>query len=170
MEEPKTDLSLVSTDIDGEKPKKVQAPSEQPLENLMPTDPEQGEAKVNEEQGKEPATETMHSTDDAEITESPNGRCRSQPLGQIPMSKEPTAVRLALRATASLSIRILGLVPLPDRQRQDKIRRRLAKTQIRRTTSVMARRVRSGQRPSPRTRTSRTWFGPVVPHSSPFTR
>ena len=69
MEEPKTDLSLVSTDIDGEKPKKVQAPSEQPLENVMPTDPEQGEAKVNEEQGKEPATETMHSADDAEITE-----------------------------------------------------------------------------------------------------
>ena len=69
MEEPKTDLSLVSTDIDGEKPKKVQAPSEQPLENLMPTDPEQGEAQVNEEQGKEQATETMRSADNAEITE-----------------------------------------------------------------------------------------------------
>ena len=69
MEEPKTDLSLVSTDIDGEKPKKVQASSEQPLENLMPTDPEQGEAQVNEEQGKEQATETMRSADNAEITE-----------------------------------------------------------------------------------------------------
>ena len=69
MEEPKTDLSLVSTDIDGEKPKKVQAPSEQLLENLMPTDPEQGEAQVNEEQGKEQATETMRSADNAEITE-----------------------------------------------------------------------------------------------------
>ena len=69
-EETKTDhLSLVSTDIDGEKPKKVQASSEQPLENLMPTVPEQGEAQVNEEQGKEQATETMRSADDAEITE-----------------------------------------------------------------------------------------------------
>ena len=70
MEEPKTDLSLVSTDIDGEKPKKVQAPSEQLLENLMPTDPEQGEAQVNEEQViKEQAMKTMRSADDAEITE-----------------------------------------------------------------------------------------------------
>ena len=70
MEEPKTDLSLVSTDIDGEKPKKVQAPSEQLLENLMPTDPEQGEAQVNEEQViKEQAMKTMRSADDADITE-----------------------------------------------------------------------------------------------------
>ena len=69
-EETKTDhLSLVSTDNDGEKPKKVQASSEQPLENLVPTVPEQGEAQVNEEQGKEQATETMRSADNAEITE-----------------------------------------------------------------------------------------------------
>ena len=69
-EETKTDhLSLVSTDNDGEKPKKVQASSEQPLENLMPTVPEQGEAQVNEEQGKEQATETMRSADNADITE-----------------------------------------------------------------------------------------------------
>ena len=69
-EETKTDhLSLVSTDNEGEKPKKVQASSEQPLENLMPTVPEQGEAQVNEEQGKEQATETMRSADNAEITE-----------------------------------------------------------------------------------------------------
>ena len=72
-EEQKTDLSHVSTDIDGENPKKVQAPSEQPLENLMPTVPEQGEAQVNKEQGKEQgkeqATETMRSADDADITE-----------------------------------------------------------------------------------------------------
>lgn len=139
-EETKTDhLSLVSTDIDGEKPKKVQASSEQPLENLMPTVPEQGEAQVNEEQGKEQATETMRSADDAEITEP------EQSMQIAADGPDPNVQGADGGGEAGSSSTEAPRTPAKPAEAQDQTRHRRAIIENRRTASWMARRVSSGR-------------------------